>query len=308
MQIDSFAGLVSAVKASTAKSRVAAVAANDEHTIESLVIAQREGLIEPLLIGDESIIRSHLEHQGVDAADFAIKSAADTSEALALAISLVHSGEANVLMKGKLETGDFMRAILRRENDLRSGDLLSVAGFYELNNYHKLLAISDQAINTYPDIEAKRAILKNAVGLLHAFGVPEPKVAVLAAVEKLNPKMKETVDADALKNMNNEDLITGCIVDGPLSFDIATSSEAAKLKGYESAVAGDADLLIVPDLVCGNVLVKALTGFAGATTAGTVLGAKVPVVLVPRSAEASDKFYSIALAAYIALNRQEETV
>jgi phosphotransacetylase len=137
---------------------------------------------------------------------------------------------------------------------------------------------------------------------LRAFGVENPKVAILAAIEKVNPKMKETVDADALKQMNACGEIDGCVVDGPLSFDIATSREAAEIKGYESEVAGDADLLIVPDLVCGNVLVKALTGIAGAMTAGMVVGAKVPIVLTPRSAEASDKYYSIALAAYTARN------
>ncbi|MDR2197430.1 MAG: phosphate butyryltransferase [Coriobacteriales bacterium] len=303
MRLNSFEDLARAVKASAVKSRVAVVAANDAHTVESVVIAQREGLIEAILIGDEALIKGHLAEQGAREADFRIKPAPDIPTSLALAVEAVHSGEANVLMKGKLETGDFMRAILNRENDLRSGELLSVAGFYELERYHKLLAVSDQAINTYPDLDAKKAILQNAVGLLCAIGLVQPKVAVLAAVEKLNPKMKETVDADALRRMNVEGEIRDCIVDGPLSFDIATSAEAARLKGYESEVAGDADLLIVPDLVCGNVLVKALTGFAGATTAGTVLGAKVPVVLVPRSAEASDKFYSIALAAYTALGR-----
>jgi phosphotransacetylase len=300
MSIQSFKELAEVVKANEIKSRVAVVAADDAHTVEAVTIAQKDGLIEAILIGDEEAIEAQLESQGSDPADFTIVGAPDLQGTLEAAVKLIHSGEANVLMKGHLETGDFMRAILTRDNNLRAGDLLSVAGFFELATYPKLLAISDMAVNTYPDLEGKKAILKNAVSLLNAFGIEEPKVAVLAAVEKLNPKMKETVEADALKTMNVEGEITGCIVDGPLSLDIATSKEAAEIKGYESAVAGDADLLIVPDLICGNVLAKSLTGFAGATTAGTVVGAKVPVVLTPRSAEASDKYYSIALAAYTA--------
>jgi phosphotransacetylase len=300
MSIQSFKELAEAVIANETKSRIAVVAADDVHTVEAVTIAQKDGLIEAILIGDKAAIISQLEKLSLDPADFSILATQDTEESLREAVSLIQTGDANVLMKGHLETGDFMRAILNRDNDLRASELLSVAGFYELERYHKLLAVSDQAINTYPDLQGKKSILNNAVGLLHAFGIENPKVAVLAAVEKLNPKMKETVDADALKTLNLEGEITGCIVDGPLSFDIATSAEAAQIKGYESAVAGDADLLIVPDLVCGNVLVKALTGFAGATTAGTVVGAKVPVVLTPRSAEASDKYYSIALAAYTA--------
>jgi phosphotransacetylase len=300
MSIQSFKELVEVVRRQEKKSRVAVVAADDSHTVEAVVNAQKEGLIEALLIGEQTMIKERLLEQGVDADDFQVIAATSTSECLAKAVELIHLGQASVLMKGHLETGDFMRAILNKDNDLKKGTLLSVAGFYEVSSYHKLFVVSDQAINTYPDLDAKRAILENAVSLLHAFGVACPKVAVLAAVEKLNPKMKETVDADALKTMNQKGVITECIVDGPLSLDIATNRKAAQIKGYESAVAGDADLLLVPDLVCGNVFVKTLTGFAGATTAGTVVGAKVPVVLTPRSAEASDKFYSIALAAYTA--------
>ncbi len=300
MSITSFTELVEAVQADDRKSRIAVVAADDSHTVEAVVNAQKEGIAEALLIGREDLVRQRLQELGEDVSDYVIVDAPTIEDSLEAAVDLVNAGKADVLMKGHLETGDFMRAILKKENGLRKGSLLSVAALYELDSYPKLLTVTDQAINTYPDVEAKRAILENAVSLLHALGIAEPKVAVLCAVEKVNPKMQETVDADALKKMNEAGEITDCIVDGPLSLDIATSKEAAQIKGYSSPVAGDADLLIVPDLVCGNVFVKALTGFAGAKTAGTVVGAKVPVVLTPRSAEASDKFYSIALAAYAA--------
>jgi phosphate butyryltransferase len=152
----------------------------------------------------------------------------------------------------------------------------------------------------YPDLNCKKAIIENAVRMLNTLGLEKPKVAVLAAVEKVNSKMPETVDAGTLKEMNQNGEIKNCIIEGPISFDLATSEEAARIKGYNSPVAGDADLLIVPDVVSGNILVKCLTGMAGALTAGTVLGAGIPIMFTSRSAEASDKYYSLALTACIA--------
>jgi phosphotransacetylase len=193
-----------------------------------------------------------------------------------------------------------MKGILNKEYNLVQGGRLSLIGFYQIHQYHKLFAVSDVGLNTYPDVSLKKDILLNAVKALHAIGVETPKVAVMAAVEKLNPKMPDAVDGDALKQMNQKGEISGCIVEGPISFDLAMFKDAARIKGYRSEVAGDADLLIMPDIVSGNVLVKCLTGFAGATTAGMVVGARVPVILTSRTAEASDKYYSIVLAAYTA--------
>jgi phosphotransacetylase len=191
-----------------------------------------------------------------------------------------------------------MKAIVAKENGLvPQGRKLSLIGFYETPKYHKLFAVSDMGLNTYPDLAGKRLIIENAVQLLHALGIENPKVAVLSSVEKVNPKMPDAVDGAQLKLMNARGEITGCTVEGPISFDLATSREAAAIKGYDSPVAGDADLLIVPDIAAGNILVKCLTGFCGALTAGAVLGARVPVILTSRSAEAADKYYSIALAA-----------
>ena len=204
-------------------------------------------------------------------------------------------------MKGKMETGPFMKAIINKKNDMMAGGRISLVGLFEHPTaYHKLLAVTDMGMNTYPDLEGKKDEINNAVKLLHALGIECPKVACLCAVEKLNPKMPETVDADALKKMNAAGQIPGCIVEGPISFDLAIKKESADLKGYESPVAGDADLLLVPDITCGNVLVKCMTEYAGATTAGAMLGAKCPLIITSRSAAASDKYYSIALAAYSA--------
>jgi phosphate butyryltransferase len=302
MKINSFNDLVVNVQRMAQKSKVAVIAAHDEHTLDAIVEAKKHNLITPILIGDSREIDAILKKSGENPDRYQVVAAADEDTCIKIAVDMVHAKTADVIMKGKLETGPMMKAIVNKENGLRKGGIISVVGFYETDKYHKLFAVTDMAVNTYPDLEAKKQILQNAVNLLNALGFVEPKVAVLAAVEKLNPKMPETADAEALKQMNLSGELIGCIVEGPISFDLATSKEAANIKGYQSPVAGDADLLLVPEITTGNVLVKCLTGMAGATTAGLVVGAKVPVVLTSRSAEASDKFYSLALAAYAAAN------
>lgn len=302
MKINSFKDLVSAVQAMETKSRVVVAAAHDDHTLESLIQAQGDGLVTPILVGDEKKIRAILAEKQADSDAFEIIHAESVDDCLDKSVALIHAGKANILMKGKLETGEIMKAIIDKKNDMKRGGLISLMGFYTLPTYHKLFAVSDMGMNTYPDLEGKRHIIENAVHVLHALGIETPKVAVLSAVEKANPKMPDTVDGEKLKELCQSREITGCVVEGPISFDLATSRQAAAIKNYHSPVAGDADLLVVPDIVCGNVLVKCLTGMAGAQTAGLVVGAKVPVILTSRSAEASDKYYSIALAAYTAQN------
>ncbi|MDR0838228.1 MAG: phosphate butyryltransferase Ptb [Oscillospiraceae bacterium] len=300
MKITSFADLASEAAKMTKKTVVAVVQAQDEHTLDAIVNAKREHIVDALLIGDEAKIRELLAHLGADAGDFEIVPAASQEEALKLAVENIHAGRASAIMKGKLESADFLRAVVTKENNLRGDGKLSLVGFYETKAYHKLFAVSDMGMNMTPDLDTKRAILENAVGLLRKLGVGTPKVAVLSESEKPNAKIPASVDAAELKKLYDAGEIAGCVVEGPISFDLATSAEAAKIKGYDSPVAGDADLLLVPDIVSGNILVKCLTGMAGATTAGTILGAKVPVIMMSRSAEAADKFYGIALAAVAA--------
>jgi len=305
MKISSFKKLAESVKQMKEKACVAVVCAHDLHTLEGIVAARQEGMIEPVLIGVADQISAILTSLGEKASNYEVIDRHSIEESMETAAGLVKQGKAGVIMKGKLESGPFMKGILNKENDLRTGGVLSVTGFFEMPAYHKLIAVTDIAINPHPDLEGKKSILLNAVHLLHALGHENPKVAVLASAEKVNPKIPETVDGDLLKQMNVNGEISGCIVEGPISFDLATSMEAARIKGYESPVAGDADLLFVPDLTCGNVLVKSMTGMAGAVTAGLVLGAKVPVILVSRAAEASDKYYSLALAAYASKHFQQ---
>jgi phosphotransacetylase len=293
----SFEELTQTVRRTEKKTALAVVEAQDEHTIESVVKAANDNLINPLLIGNEDGIKKLLAGLGAKSENFNIVSANGPEDSLRVAVKLINDGKATAIMKGKLDTSVFMKAILNKENNLVKGNRLSVLGFFQTPKYHKLFAVSDVGLNTFPDLAGKKDILNNAVSVMHAMGVVTPKVAVISFVEKVNPKAQDTVDADALKRMNRDGEIKGCIVEGPISLDLATSKESARIKGYESPVAGDADILLVPDINSGNVLAKSLTGFAGATTAGQVVGARIPVVLTSRSAEASDKFYSIVVAA-----------
>ena len=281
---------------------IAIVEAHDEHTLESVIQAKNDGIMIPVLIGNAEKIKEMLTESEAVPFDFDIVPTDSVAESLNVAVAAINAGRASAIMKGKLESADFLRAIVNKESNLLDGGKLSIVGFFETQNYHKIFAVSDPGMNPYPDLESKKAIIINAVKMLNKLGFEKPKVAVLASAEKANPKMPETVDADKLKKMYLSGEVTDCIIEGPISFDLATSSESAIIKGYNSPVAGEADLLIVPDMNSGNILAKALTGMAEAQTAGTVLGAKVPVIFLSRSAQASDKYYSIALAACLATN------
>ncbi len=298
--IRSFAELAEAAKSTEKKMVVAVVEAHDEHTMEAVCNAHNDGMIEAILIGKEEEIRRIAAEQGEDLSAIEIIPTESLEESLQKAVDCVKSGRADAIMKGRLETAQFMKAVVKKENGLLKGGRISLVGLYEHPSYPKLLAITDQGMNTYPDLDEKKDLIINGVQMLHALGVMCPKVACLCAVEKVNPKMPETVDAYELKQMNQRGEIPDCIVEGPISFDLAIKKGAAAVKDFDSPVAGDADLLLVPSITCGNALAKCMTDYSGAVTAGTILGAKCPVILTSRSAEVSDKYYSIALAAYTA--------
>ena len=301
MSITCLDDLVRRAKTKKNKAVVAVVEAHDEHTIESVVSAANDGIMTPKLIGNEEKIKTMLSQCGTDYARFRIFPSGGVHESLETAVKMVRDGEATALMKGKIESADYLKAIVSKENGLmEEGRKLSVTGLFSPPKYKKIIAVSDPGLNTFPNLEDKQRIIENAVSMLLTLGYENPKVAVLSSIEKLNPKMPDTVDADALKKMSLSGEIKNCIVEGPISLDLAISAESVSIKGYDSPVAGDADLLIVPDITAGNLLVKCLTTLAGAQTAGCVLGARIPAILVSRSAEASDKYYSIALAACIA--------
>ena len=293
--IKNFEQLKAMLKAMPVKRKVAVVPAQDEHTLEAISHAYKDGMVEPVLIGDEPKIREILAQIGTDADKMTIIHVEDPVEAIQKAADMARDGEVDCIMKGKTETGALMKVLVNRERGIRKNDTMSLLAFMESPNYHKVFAITDVGLLTYPYKEQKKAAIENAVEAFHALGVEEPKVAILAAVEKVNPKMKETVEAAEIK----EEGVPGCIIEGPISYDLAMDPASAPIKGYVSPVAGDADLLVVPDIVSGNIAAKTITVIGGGRTGGVVLGAKVPVLLVSRAASADDKYMSIVIAALV---------
>ena len=274
---------------------IALAAAADEHSLEAVRDAVRELGVDYLLVGDADAIRKVAADVGFDVDALKIVQAADDVEAAETAVRLVREGKADILMKGKLQTGALLKAVVDKEYGIRKGGLMSHVAVLESPHYHKLLYVTDGGMVTGPDAAQKRGILENCVDFLNQMGYDAPKVAALAAVEVVNPKMQETVDADALAKQNACGEIKNCIVGGPLSFDLAISAESAKIKGFASDVAGDADVLLAPDMATGNILAKALIYLGGAKMAGCVLGATAPIVLVSRGATAEEKMLSIML-------------
>ena len=293
--IKNFEQLKAMLKAMPVKRKVAVVPAQDEHTLEAISHAYKDGMVEPVLIGDEPKIREILAQIGTDADKMTIIHVEDPVEAIQKAADMARDGEVDCIMKGKTETGALMKVLVNRERGIRKNDTMSLVAFMESPNYHKVFAITDVGLLTYPSKEQKKAAIQNAVEAFHALGVEQPKVAILAAVEKVNPKMKETVEAAEIK----EEGVDGCIIEGPISYDLAMDPASAPIKGYVSPVAGDADLLVVPDIVSGNIAAKTITVIGGGRTGGVVLGAKVPVLLVSRAASADDKYMSIVIAALV---------
>ena len=293
--IKNFEQLKAMLKAMPVKRKVAVVPAQDEHTLEAISHAYKDGMVEPVLIGDEPKIREILAQIGTDADKMTIIHVEDPVEAIQKAADMARDGEVDCIMKGKTETGALMKVLVNRERGIRKNDTMSLLAFMESPNYHKIFAITDVGLLTYPSKEQKKAAIQNAVEAFHALGVEQPKVAILAAVEKVNPKMKETVEAAEIK----EEGVDGCIIEGPISYDLAMDPASAPIKGYVSTVAGDADLLVVPDIVSGNIAAKTITVIGGGRTGGVVLGAKVPVLLVSRAASADDKYMSIVIAALV---------
>lgn len=271
--------------------------------IEAAVEIRDEGLLEPILIGPETKIRAAAEKAGISIDGFEIMSTEHSHAAAALAVELAVAGKVGSVMKGSLHSDELLGAVVGSGSGLRTERRVSHVYVMDVPAYSKLLIVTDAAINIAPTLEHKRDICQNAVDLMHMLGVPEPKVAVLAAVETVNDKMPATLEAAALTVMAARGQIRGAKVDGPLAFDNAISMEAARTKGIVSPVAGDADILLVPDLEAGNMLAKQLLYFANADAAGLVLGARVPIILTSRSDSLRVRIASAALAKLVAAKR-----
>ena len=272
----------------------------DRESLLGAVEAARMGLIVPLLIGVEGRIRAVAEQHDIDIGGLQIYNAEHSHAAAELAVDLVRAGKASSIMKGSLHTDELLGAVIHKDKGIRTERRLSHVFVMDVPTYPRPLLITDAAINIEPSLDEKRYIIQNAVDLAHALGTELPKVAILAAVETVNTKMRATLDAAALCKMADRKQITGAILDGPLAFDNAISAEAARTKGIISPVAGQADILMVPDLESGNMLAKQLEYLADAHTAGIVLGAKVPIVLTSRADSAPARITSCAIAVLMA--------
>ena len=297
--IRSFEEIKKKLKEFPVKRRIGVVAAHDEHTLDAVVMAAQDGLVEPVLVGNEEKICQLLKELDFDPAGAKIINVPDPVEAAQEVANLVRAGEADCVMKGKIETGPLMKVMVNREHGIRRKDTMSLVGFIDSPYYHKVFGVTDVGLLTYPNTEQKIAAIENAATAFHALGIENPKVAILNAVEKVNPKMPETVEAAQIKEMNQKGELSGCLVEGPISYDLAMDAESWKIKGYESPVAGDADILVVPNIVAGNILIKCLSFTGNAKTCGVIMGAMVPLIITSRSSPVEDKFMSIVMSALI---------
>jgi len=272
--------------------------------LSGAVEAAHRGLIKPLLVGPAARIREIAASEGIDLGDLEIVDVPHSNASAAKAVGLIKEGRAEILMKGSLHTDELMSAIVSREGGLRTARRISHVFVMDVPTYHKVLIVTDGAINIAPTLEDKVDICQNAIDLAISLGLEKPKVAILCAVETVTSKMPATIDAAALCKMAERGQITGGMLDGPLAFDNAISKQAAQTKGIKSAVAGDPDILLAPDLEAGNILAKQLSFLANADSAGMVLGARVPVILTSRADSVRSRIASCAVAMLVAHARR----
>lgn len=308
MVLKDFAHLIENVKASGITKKIVVVAADDAHTLEAVMSAQKDGIVSPVFIGDAAAIKSTLDGLGVSQDVYEVYDESDFDKAAELGVKLIGEGKGDFLMKGKLETSQILRAVLKPDADLsRPNGAMSHVAVNWIPSYHKLLLTTDGGMNVAPNFDMKLAELVNAVNTLRALGYEEPKVAVLANAEKVDPKIKESVEAGQLKEMYVNGEIKNCIVEGPVALDIAVVKERAEVKHFESPVAGDADIILSPNIFTSNTLGKSLVELAGGKMAGLIVGAKVPIILTSRGSSSEEKYNSIVLAAAVAAGSENIT-
>jgi phosphotransacetylase len=275
--------------------------------LSGAIEAASKGLIMPILVGPAARIAATASSAGIELGDWQIVDVPHSNASAAKAVELVREGKAELLMKGSLHTDELMAAVVARDGGLRTGRRISHVFVMDVPTYHKVLIVTDGAINIAPTLEDKVDICQNAIDLAISLGLEKPKVAILAAVETVTSKMPATIDAAALCKMAERGQITGGILDGPLAFDNAISKQAAQTKGIRSDVAGDPDILLAPDLEAGNILAKQLSFLANADSAGLVLGARVPVILTSRADSVRSRIASCAVAMLAAHARRRKT-
>lgn len=295
-----FADLIAKVNECGTK-KVAVAVAQDSAVLEAVKAAKERKIADAILVGDEAKIKEIASSMDMDLSGFEIINVEDTTQAALTAVKLVHEGKADMYMKGLIDTRGFLKSVLDKEVGLRTGKPLSHVCVFDIEGIDHLLFLTDVAFIPYPTLEDKVHIINNTLEITKACGIENPKVAPLAAVEVINPKMPATVEAGELTRMNKEGEITGCIVDGPLSLDLAIDAEAAKHKGATGrAIQGDADILLFPDIHAGNLVYKCLVHTAKVVNGNILTGTKAPVILTSRSDDFETKVNSIALGAVVA--------
>jgi phosphate acetyltransferase len=277
----------------------------DQSSLGGAVEAAQLGLIAPILVGPAERIKAVAKECGIPISDYPLVDAPYSQAAATAAVQLVREGKAEALMKGSLHTDELMAAVVGRDSGLRTGRRVSHCFVMDVPGHESALIITDAAVNIAPTLDEKKDILQNAIDLGHALMMPEVRVAILSAMETVNPKVPSTIEAAALCKMVDRHQITGAVVDGPLALDNAIDPEAARIKGIDSPVAGRANVLMVPDLEAGNMLAKSLTFLGGADAAGIVLGARVPIILTSRADSAMTRRASCAVAVLVAKARRE---
>jgi len=277
------------------KCRIAVAQAADATVLEAVKYGEKEGIIKPVLVGAKEAIERKAGEAGLSNGSYRIVEPGQNESPAVTAVRLIKEGEADILMKGLIPTGELLKEVLRKENGLNTGKTLSHVAVFKHPGFERFIFVTDAGLNIAPDLAQKKDIAQNAIDLAQSLGVAEPIAAAVCAVEVVNPSMPATIDAAALAKMSERGVIKGGRIEGPLALDNAVSTEAAQHKGIKSPLAGRADILIAPDIEAGNVLYKSLIFFGSAETAGLIVGARVPVVLTSRSDSAASKLYSIAL-------------
>lgn len=299
MVYTNFEQLIHQVKLVPEKKRMAIAAAEDEHTLSAALRVQREGIVEPVFVGQGEVIEHILEDMGCRPSEYGIYDCSDPVQSAVAAVRLIKDGKADFLMKGRMDTSVFLKAVVNKTDGLSQGRTMSHFTMFEVPGYHKILAAVDGGMVPYPDLKQKRDIIDNTVEVFRALGYECPKVGVLACVEKVNALMPETVEAYELKRMNERGEIRNCIVEGPISYDCAVDKEIADFKGYKSPVAGDVDILLAPDIHTGNIMGKMFVCSCHARMAGFIVGASCPVIMTSRGSSAEEKYLSIVVGAAV---------
>ena len=305
MELTNFEELIDRAKKLKDPGRVAVAGGAAEHVIEAVLKAKEDGLCVPILVGDKAAIRQVICGMGLNPDDFEICSCYEGKNESETCVELIREKKADILMKGTPETSDFLRPIVKKENNLRTGRTMSHVTLFKIPQYHKMICNTDGGVTPYPTFDQKVDILINAVDTLHKLGYECPKAAVLCCKEKVDLKMPETVDAGKLHDLCEAGELGNCCVEGPISYDLAFDKEVARLKHYDSPYVGDFDILLHHDIHSGNVVGKMFLTHMGGRMSGIIMGCKVPIIMTSRGSGADEKYLSIAMASVAAAAQQE---